>query len=373
MSGTINLAFSQQFNMDGEPLSGGLLYFFTAGTTTPQSAFQDTGLTITHPNPIVLDASGRVPMFYLADGFIKIRLTDKNGVTIIAADQLLVIGPSSGGGGGGGSAGDVTAALQTGDIKARFDWDVKDGFVRCNGRTIGNVGSSATERQEAVCQPLFEYLWPFQNITLEGFAKGASALADWGAGRRMILPDLRGRTIAGLDDMGASAASRLTSAFFGAPASGPTNTVVGNVGGNESQTLTTAQTPSHLHPIASQHSGGNLSIAGETEDHQHSWGGTFTTGSINSSLDHTHQYGTPPQGGFTGGGGGFSAGGGSFTTSTSSLGAMDHTHNVNVGGATGSRNAAHTHAISGNTQLAGGGTAHQNVQPTMVLTFYMKM
>ena len=103
MAGTINLAFTQQFDMDGEPLSGGLLYFFTAGTTTPQSAFQDIGLTIVHPNPIVLDACGRVPMFYLADGFIKIRLTDKNGVTIIAADQLLVIGPSSGGGGGGGA------------------------------------------------------------------------------------------------------------------------------------------------------------------------------------------------------------------------------------------------------------------------------
>ena len=110
MAGTINLAFTQQFDMDGAPLSGGLLYFFTAGTTTPQSAFQDTGLTIVHPNPIVLDASGRVPMFYLADGFIKIRLTDKNGVTIIAADQLLVIGPSTstGGGGGGTTPGDVT-------------------------------------------------------------------------------------------------------------------------------------------------------------------------------------------------------------------------------------------------------------------------
>src|SRR4051812_16588159 len=89
MSGTINLALTQQFDMDGRPLSGGLLYFFVASTTTPQSAFQDTALTIVYPNPITLDASGRVPMFYLADGNIKIRLADKNGVTVIAADNLL--------------------------------------------------------------------------------------------------------------------------------------------------------------------------------------------------------------------------------------------------------------------------------------------
>src|SRR5262245_53605124 len=96
MAGTINLALSQQFDMDGKPLSGGLLYFFQAGTSTPQDSFQDTALTIKWPNPIQLDASGRIPMFYLADGNIKIRLADKNGVTIIASDNLLVIGPSGG-------------------------------------------------------------------------------------------------------------------------------------------------------------------------------------------------------------------------------------------------------------------------------------
>jgi len=33
MAGTINLALTQQFDMDGEPLGGGLLYFFAAGST----------------------------------------------------------------------------------------------------------------------------------------------------------------------------------------------------------------------------------------------------------------------------------------------------------------------------------------------------
>ena len=104
--------------------------------------------------------------------------------------------------------------MQTGDIKARYGTGRLDGFVRCNGLTIGNTGSSATERADPACQPLFEYLWPFSNITLDGVCKGRERARRLGAGRQNVLPDLRGRTIAGLDDMGATAAGRLTSAVF---------------------------------------------------------------------------------------------------------------------------------------------------------------
>lgn len=52
------------------------------------------------------------------------------------------------------------------------------------------------------------------------------------------LPDLRGRMIAGVDNMGGSAASRLTTTYFG---SDPT--VLGNTGGSQSHTLTTAELP----------------------------------------------------------------------------------------------------------------------------------
>lgn len=58
------------------------------------------------------------------------------------------------------------------------------------------------------------------------------------------LPDLRGRAIAGKDDMGGSAVSRLTSG-----GSGITGTTLGASGGTETHTLTEAQMPSHTHTI----------------------------------------------------------------------------------------------------------------------------
>ena len=89
MAGTIPLSLTQQFDEFGKPLAGGLLYIMVAGSvSTPQQPYQDAGLTILQPNPIQLDAAGRVPQFFLADGYVKIRLVNKIGVTQIARDGM---------------------------------------------------------------------------------------------------------------------------------------------------------------------------------------------------------------------------------------------------------------------------------------------
>ena len=49
----------QFFDNLGIPLAGGLLYSYTAGTTTPQATYTSTAGTIANTNPIVLDAAGR--------------------------------------------------------------------------------------------------------------------------------------------------------------------------------------------------------------------------------------------------------------------------------------------------------------------------
>lgn len=56
------------------------------------------------------------------------------------------------------------------------------------------------------------------------------------------LPDARGRVCAGKDDMGGSAASRLTSG-----GSGVNGSTLGAVGGAQTHTLTEAQMPAHTH------------------------------------------------------------------------------------------------------------------------------
>jgi hypothetical protein len=141
-----------------------------------------------------------LPQFFVADGSIKLRLTDKNGVQIFTQDGLLVVGASSGG--GGGSPVDPTTILQTGQMINMYNTGVLTGFVRANGRTIGSATSGATERANADCQTLFQYLWGADaNLAVSG-GRGASAAADWAANKTLTLPDSRGRTIAGLDDMG---------------------------------------------------------------------------------------------------------------------------------------------------------------------------
>lgn len=51
----------QFLDNNGNPLSGGLLYTYIAGTTTPQATYTTSSGSTPHSNPIVLDSAGRVP------------------------------------------------------------------------------------------------------------------------------------------------------------------------------------------------------------------------------------------------------------------------------------------------------------------------
>ena len=62
---TVNLsalagAGQQFFDNNGVPLTGGKLYSYLAGTTTPQATYTTAAGSIAHSNPIVLDSAGRV-------------------------------------------------------------------------------------------------------------------------------------------------------------------------------------------------------------------------------------------------------------------------------------------------------------------------
>ncbi|MBR0990008.1 hypothetical protein JQ580_04670 [Bradyrhizobium japonicum] len=246
-AGTLpGISMTQQLDENARPLAGGKLYFIQAGTTaTPQNCYQDTALTQAYPNPLTLDAAGRVPQVFCADGVIKIRLTDRNLNQKLVQDNLLVVGPS--GGGGGGGTVDPTTIFQTGAFMQFYSASTLSGWVRCNGRTIGSASSGATERANADTSALFAFLWTADaNLAVSG-GRGASAAADFAANKTLTLPDCRGRVLAGLDDMGGAAAGRLTASYFGSAA-----TTLGATGGAESLALATAQLPSITSTNATQ-------------------------------------------------------------------------------------------------------------------------
>lgn len=240
MAGSIALSLTQRFDKTSHlPLDGGQVYFYAAGTTTPQSAYQDISLTIPWPNPLTLDSGGNCPQLFFDDGYIKFRLTNAAGVTQIEADFVLVLGPTSGG--GAAPSVDATTILATGDLKARYGTGALTGFVRANGRTIGSATSGGSERANSDTQALFEYLWNEDANLTVSTGRGASANADWVANKNIALPDWRGRALSFLDDMGNSAAGRLTATHFGTSA-----TVLGAASTtSQSRTLATANLPAY--------------------------------------------------------------------------------------------------------------------------------
>ena len=98
------------------------------------------------------------------------------------------------------------------------------------------------------------------------------------------LPDLRGRVIAGQDDMGGSSANRLTD-----QSGGLNGDTLGASGGAEAHTLTTAQMPSHNHSITSTARRDGGSPPGGSFPHGSSFGTntTLATIGITLSIDNT--------------------------------------------------------------------------------------
>lgn len=83
---------AQFFSNNGAPLTGGKLYTYAAGTTTPQATYTTSAGNVFHSNPIVLDSAGRVPNsgeIWLTDGLnYKFLLKDSNDVLIATYDNI---------------------------------------------------------------------------------------------------------------------------------------------------------------------------------------------------------------------------------------------------------------------------------------------
>jgi hypothetical protein len=85
-------AAAQFFTNTGAVLTGGKLYTYLAGTTTPTPTYTTSAGNVARTNPIILDAAGRVPgsgEIWLTAGITyKFLLTDSNDVLIGTYDNI---------------------------------------------------------------------------------------------------------------------------------------------------------------------------------------------------------------------------------------------------------------------------------------------
>jgi hypothetical protein len=83
---------AQFFDNSGNVLTGGKIFSYAAGTTTPLATYTTFAGNINHSNPIILDASGRVPsggeIWVEENASYKFVLTDSNNVLIATYDNI---------------------------------------------------------------------------------------------------------------------------------------------------------------------------------------------------------------------------------------------------------------------------------------------
>lgn len=80
--------FLHPVNGSGTPYPGALLYFYTAGTTTPLNTYSDKDLTTPNAHPVVADANGLFGQIFLGSGTYDVVLKTSAGATVWTAEDV---------------------------------------------------------------------------------------------------------------------------------------------------------------------------------------------------------------------------------------------------------------------------------------------
>lgn len=86
MATPLQAPYAQFFDSNGDPLSGGKVYFYEAGTTTPKDTYTDAGGLTPAANPVVLDSSGRAAIWIT--GTYRVDVYTSADVLVRSVDSI---------------------------------------------------------------------------------------------------------------------------------------------------------------------------------------------------------------------------------------------------------------------------------------------
>lgn len=193
MASLIPVIKYRAFDGNGDPLVGGLLYTYVAGTSTPIATYSDPGVT-PNTNPVVLDANGEADV-WLADGVYKFVLKDADGVTQWTVDNVTISGSTDPLGTSGWAEHAVTdgqsATALSGETFVAADCSSVDYYFEIiRGTTVNANGTFSAQNQNGTWRiALGPYRGDFHGVTfsLTGTTtKELNAAADAGAGNGTI-------------------------------------------------------------------------------------------------------------------------------------------------------------------------------------------
>jgi len=188
----------------GSTVSGEIFFYYT-GTTVKAPIYTDAALLTPAANPVVVGAGQIIPIIFLNDTIEYRRVIVYSDGSQDQQDPVQA------------SVSDGEFGIPIGGVIDFSGAAAPDGFVFCFGQELSRTD--------------YADLFAVINTTY-GPGNGTTTFS---------VPDYRGRVGAGKDNMGGTAASRLT-----VPVSG---SVLGAVGGFQTHTLLSTEMPAHSHPV----------------------------------------------------------------------------------------------------------------------------
>lgn len=122
------------FEYNGVPLSGGKVYTYSAGTTTPKNTFTTQTEGVTNANPVILDSQGNASIW--GTGSYKIKVTDANDSVICTTDSITLQASQS-------TLNFIAVQGVTPSISPTVDPSATDGLAVGSGAVVSSTGVRA--------------------------------------------------------------------------------------------------------------------------------------------------------------------------------------------------------------------------------------